>query len=259
MLDLAAKLLLIVVLPLAAVLAWLWRTHAAWTCLLFALGALAVNFAARLLIQRFFPEFLAVFAGNPAFGGGILPFLLAKALAYGLLREGIRWLIFRYAATSLRSWHEGVLFGLGYSVFATLLTIGMNLYDNVTAPPAPLHNVDTTLLSLAWRYLPKWVWDQGPALMIFNVGTSLAVLVSVRRRQAWLFAAAILFWIIDMTAPYFGMQYLSAATLRGSGLGFYLSVYLMVYLPEILAALPPLWLTLHLRRNMAGDARGRET
>lgn len=145
MLILSAKLLLILFLPLAAVLAWQWRTRAAWRCALFALGALAVNFAVQLPIDRNFSELFIVLVGDPAFGDGMRLYLLAHALAFGLVREGIRWLTFRYAATSVRSWNEGVLFGLGYSAFATLLTLGIYIHDDITV------HVRMPFLELPWR------------------------------------------------------------------------------------------------------------
>lgn len=246
MLILSAKLLLILFMPLAAVLAWKWRTRAAWRCALFALGALAVNFAVQLPIDRYFSELFIVLVGDPALGDGMRLYLLAHALAFGLVREGIRWLTFRYAATSVRSWNEGVLFGLGYSAFATLLTLGIYIHDDITV------HVRMPFLDLPWRYLPKRVWYEGPPLMIFNVATSLAVLASVRRRQVWPFAAAILLWIITMMGPQFAAQYLPVFTLRELGAG----VYPALHLPEILAAL---WLILHLRKSMGRDAKEQKT
>ena len=46
------------------------------------------------------------------------------ALIYALFREGIRWLILFFPATSVRTWKEGVMFGLGYSWLVALQILG---------------------------------------------------------------------------------------------------------------------------------------
>ena len=152
-------------------------------------AAFAVNSAVRIPLGRWLPEAMSFLDVYPSIAHRLWPAWFLEALIYGLFREGIRWLMFRYAATNVRSLKEGVMFGLGYSCLAVLVEDGPFFSDLVgMADPVPDSSAE------AMPPVPISVWlipvvlatlDRGVVLTIFNVGTALTVMFSVQRRNLW--------------------------------------------------------------------------
>ena len=90
MLELVAKLLVVICLPVTAAIVWKIRTRATWVCLVFAFGAIIIyEFALIPLVPVVEP--LAVRSvGNPFVK--VWPYVVSLGIIYGFLREGIRWL-----------------------------------------------------------------------------------------------------------------------------------------------------------------------
>lgn len=202
--------------PIVAAIVWRTRTHTNWSSLFWGFGVFAAHNLIRELLGQPFTQ-LWTSALNDL--GVILPFtstfwlhVMLNSLPHAILREGIRWLMFRYVATHIQSWKQGVMFALGYSILAALFQIG----DYVTSFDADLlrfrYSLIETLTILRGRPAPWWqillfLWHTGVLSTVFNVGTSLAVLLSVRRRAVWLLLAAILWTIVFSTASPILMMY----------------------------------------------------
>lgn len=53
------------------------------------------------------------------------------ALTSGLFEESARWIVLRYWARRIRSWEQGVAFGLGHGGIEAILIIGMNAINSI--------------------------------------------------------------------------------------------------------------------------------
>ena len=193
-----AILSLIFVLPVAATVVWQRRSRASWTILLFASAAFAVNSALRLPLDRWLPQAMPFLDADPS--GSHWPAAFLVMLTYGLIREGVRWLTFRYAAANVRAWQEGVMFGLGYACLAVLAE-NTPLFSELGAAanqvPDPAAEAMPDVPFSVW-FMPTVLFTLyvGVVQTIFNVGTALAVMFSVRRRDPWLFLAAVLLYAV---------------------------------------------------------------
>lgn len=255
MIILIAKLSLIIGLNIAVAIVWQKRTQAAWIGLLFALIAFSIHFLARIPLDRLLPLLFDPLVGRLVFWHGIWPSWIIQFLLFGLLREGVRWLTFRHVATSVQSWRDGVMFGIGYSSLATLLLLGEHIPTHLTSsdlPPPPLISLIATAGivndSLTWANTLLLTWQWGVVLMIFNVGTSLAVLTSVQRRQVWLLLTAVMLYVIYGAAP--KMVLLHYADVQVGGLDPLWSLVFLFNLAYFIAVLPALWLIFRLRKPL---------
>ena len=91
------------------------------------------------------------------------------------------------------------------------------------------------------------VWEWSIPLIAFNVGTSLAVLLSVRRRQAWPFLLAVLFVVVHAIPS--ALAWPLRPVLEWAGVARWYSLGLGYILLNFIAVLPPIWFTLYLRRT----------
>lgn len=252
MIILIAKILLILVPHIAIAIVWQKRTHAAWSGLLFALVAFSIHFLVRIPLDRLLPLLFEPIVGRLVFWQGLWPSWIIQWLLFGLLREGVRWLTFRHVATSVQSWRDGVMFGIGYSSFATLILLGEHIpthIPNSTPPPPTLIGAAMMVNdSFKWTNTLQVAWQWGVILMTFNVATSLAVLFSVQRRQVWLLLTAVMLFVIYAAAPRVVLLYY--ADVQVGGLDPQGSLMLLFNLANVIAVLPPLWLIFRLRKPL---------
>ncbi|MCZ0940900.1 MAG: hypothetical protein OXJ55_19825 [Caldilineaceae bacterium] len=249
-----AILSLAVVIPVAAAIIWQRVSRALWGSLFFGFGAYAVIGLLRIPLDQALstPSIMELFS-FPWPPGLVMKFpigFILYALIYALFREGIRWLILFFPATSVRTWKEGVMFGLGYSWLAALQNLGkyvsefsreteLNLASFVEAVEivSGLGPELTLLFALDWSV----------AETVFNVGTCLVVMFSVRRRNVWLLLAAVL-WNVS----YSELSRIVAFSIPGLERGHsYFESLLIIFSPSLtkfLVALLPFLLFFGLRR-----------
>lgn len=209
MIVLVAKFLLIIGIHIAIIVVWKMRTGAAWSALLFALIAFIIHYFGRIpLTQLVMPHIdlsdIDLILKIPAS-------LFPQWFSYGLFREAVRWLTFRYLATGLQFWRDGVMFGIGYTTIAMLLMLWGLLSEQTIepglTPPSLFRRAMILKDSFLWVTAIILAWQWSIPTMIVNVGTSLAVLFSVRQRQAWPLLAAVLIYVLQHAAPWFAVLY----------------------------------------------------
>lgn len=254
MLELIAKLLVVICLPVTAAIVWKIRTRATWVCLVFAFGAIIIYVFARIPLVPVVLPLADRSVANPFVK--VWPYVVSLGIIYGFLREGIRWLLMRFAVKTVWSWEEGVFFGICYSVLTILFTLGNRVHTTITVnelwhPSQILPHLNDHYL---WMKVLVGVWEWSIPLIAFNVGTSLAVLLSVRRRQAWPFLIAVLFFVVHAMPP--ALSWPLKSVLESAGVARWHSLDLGYLLLNFIAVLPPIWFTLHLRRTES-LARGR--
>ena len=257
MITFIAQLSLIIAVPAAVAVVWQRRTGAAWRTLLFALLAFAVyNIARRPVGDQVTPYFNLLADkevwGIPSVVLGIPTLFIPQYFFFGLFREGVRWLTFRYAAKSVQCWRDGVLFGIGYTLLATVLMIWRLFSDQTGVPELdpPFFVARAMMLKddFNWTRAIFHAWQYGVVTMIFNVGTSLAVLYSVRRRQVWLLPAAALLHILTRAAFFVALHHVPPVQLLSPW-----RVYFPTFWGEFvafIAVLPALWLIFYLRKPL---------
>ena len=197
-------------LPIATAIVWRKRTQAQVRTLLFAFILFAISFVADLLfdrpVSRLLEEHEAMFPVIVFFLrlGDVLyaPWIISSVI-FGLIREGSRWLIFRYATTKIVSWHDGVLFGIAYSFFALTIMVGEHFY--YLTPDLSQYPFFEKITHLNW-FFSWWSvfyfsWQLVFNLLVLNVCTSLAVIASVRKRKILYLALAILVYVVYANAP----------------------------------------------------------
>ena len=251
---LAEKLLVVIALPVIVAIVWKWRTQAAWACLPLAFGAAIVYFLVRLPLDPVVLPLYLYYAGDFGNFGKNWPYVLLHGAGYGLLREGIRWLMMRFAVKPAWSWKEGVFFGLCYSVMAVPISFSREIQremiirgsENLLQALPFLNEV------LPWDRVLRGAWDLSLPSIAFNVGTSLAVLLSVQRRQIWPFFVAVLFYTISATAP--SLTWSLSSVLEFTGYSAGQTWPIAFYLLRFVAVLPPLWFALHLRKTMKAQS-----
>ena len=122
-----AILSLVIVIPVAAAIIWQRHSGALWGSLFFSFGGYAVIGLLRIPLDQVLviPSIRELFYFSPPGLVMIVPLAwILYTLIYALFREGIRWLILFFPATSVRTFKEGVMFGLGYSWLAALQNLG---------------------------------------------------------------------------------------------------------------------------------------
>lgn len=257
-LIIVGQLALIISLPAAAAVVWQRRNRASWKISLFAVAAFAVNYAVvRIPLWRELHEAL-ILPLSPYLGimnmNGFLGFWVLEGFVYGLLRIGILWLMFRYAATNIRSWRLAVLFGLCYSSIAVLFRVGEYAYDLVERYDLFQYSLQVALSIFGDNFPPLRWWEVlllagrwAVVLTAFNVGTSLAVLFSVQRRSVLLLLVAVLWYVVYVTSPSFTFH-----NFHGLEVGGIHSFYMNLFLPllvQTLVTLLPFLLLLPMRKT----------
>ena len=290
MLILIAKLLAATSLPLLATVLWKIRSRAAWACAIAALAAIVIYSLVRIPLWEYVVTTPLLLPEGYQFPPRITVQSVAIAFIYGTVRESIQWLIMRFRAAKLITWQDGVLFGFTYAAAAVVprlieyferqlirTAVGLG-----TTPPVgnqtpfemiaslrerPLEMViDQIVLALPWGAVILLFFQWSIIPMVFNVGTSLAVLYSVRQRKAWPFGAAILCYMTVTIASSSGLENLAFHAVRElaksseseilsyifssmSGIGSDILHLSVLLLPTLLATLPSLALALYMRKS----------
>lgn len=238
--------------------AWKRYSGAAWGVLLFSLVAFSINFLIRIPLSQLISVLLKP---GDLFMLLEVPFwvtFVAQWLVLGIVREGVRWVTFRHIATSVRGWRDGVMFGLGYSFLTTLSVLGDRFPDSLKDPVLPPHSIAGAVEMMnddfLWVAIPFLFSSTVVSTTIFNVGTSLAVLYSVQRQRPWFMLVAIALYVLFVSTATF-----SAFNLVGVELPGIRSGWSFMYVREIaqfVTALPPLALTMFLRKRMNSETIG---
>lgn len=250
MMVLAAKLLLIVAPPLVIAAAWQKRTGAAWTAILFALVAFTVHYFARIPLTNYVsPYFDQMFTPMVL---GVFVSLYPKWFILGLFRACVWWLMIRYVAKNMRAWRNGVMFGVSYTICTMLLTLWTILSQQTTSlglvPSSIIQRVMILEDDFHWIRAMSLAWQFGVIIMILNVGTSLAVLSGVRRRQARLLLVAALLYVLINASPWFALW--TSPHIR---IGDMASGWVLIYWREVvylMTSLPAICLILFLRKSL---------
>ena len=195
-----AILSLAIVLPATTAIAWQRHSRAFWGSLFFGFGAFAVYGLVRIPLGQVLthPLFLKLLDPLPDLFMNFPTAWVIWTFIFGLFREGIRWLTFFFPATSVRTWKECVLFGLGYSCLVAAQQIGANISYSAASQQKNLSQYSFVELIQVVNDMTLW-WaalysalNWGVVETIFNIGTCLLVMFSVRRQNVWLFLAAVL-------------------------------------------------------------------
>ena len=251
-----AILSLMIVLPAAAAIVWQRHSRALWGSLFFGFGAFAVNGLVQIPLGQVLthPLFGKLLAPFPEIFMNVPTGWIIWTLIIGLFREGIRWLILFFLATSVRTWKEGVLFGLGYSCLVALQHLGENVSKSWEEIELFQYSfVETMALlnrEIFWWQALNGALAWGVVGTIFNVGTCLLVMFSVRRLNVWLFLAAVLWHGLYYELPI--VLFFSSAGWDVFGTTSYsrnLSAFLLSQLSQTLVTLLPLLLFFDLRRG----------
>ncbi|MDE0312873.1 MAG: YhfC family glutamic-type intramembrane protease [Caldilineaceae bacterium] len=204
-----AILSLIVALPVVASILCQRHSRAQWGSLFFGFGAFAVNGLVRIpltmeqvLATPLFRELLAFF---PDILMRVPTAWIMYAFMLALVREGIRWLILFFVATNVRTWKEGVMFGLGYSCLVAVQHLGtfVSYYSEATElfQSSIVETIKFVNNTIPWLEALQLALNWGVLETVFNVGTSLVVMFSVRRRDVWLLLAAVLWYVVFSELP----------------------------------------------------------
>ena len=209
MFTLLLKFSILFGLPIATAIVWRKRTQAQVRALLFAFVLFAISFVAHLLFDRTVSRLLEHEAMLPVIVFFLLlwdvlyaPWIIHSVI-FGLIQEGSRWLIFRYAPTKIVSWHDGVLFGIAYSFFALIIMVGEYFYYGT--PDLSQYPFFEKMTHLNWFFwwwsVFAFSWQLVFNLLVLNVCTSLAVIASVRKRKILYLALAVLVYVVYANAP----------------------------------------------------------
>lgn len=228
--DFTLKFLLILSLFALASVFWQNRTRAAWSSFLFGFLAFGIHFSIRMLLEQFFPRLFDPLEGALLFGDSLWSSWMTQFFLAGLLRESVRWLTLRHIATSVRSWQDGVFFGIGYSTLTTIITLSEQFR------------------SLLWGSMLGWVYIHVIILTVFNAGTCLAVLYSVQKRQVWFLLIAVVLYMIKSSPSLVVLLYFDDVQI--GGLEPQASLSILLFLANAIAVLPPFWLAFSLRKPM---------
>lgn len=287
MLTLVAKLLAATSLPVLATVLWKIRSRAAWACAVAALAAIVIYSLVRIPLWEYVIHTPLILPDGYQFPPRITVQSVAIAFIYGTVRESIQWLIMRFRAAKLITWQDGVLFGFTYAAAAVVpkligyfetplirAAVGLG-----TTPPVgnqtrfemiaslrelPLEMViDQIEHELPWDAVFLLFFQWSVVSIVLNVGTSLAVLYSVRERKAWPFGAAILCYMTVTIASSSGLQMSTFHAVKELVESSEILVYIfssmsaraseilllsVVQLPTLLAILPSLALALYMRK-----------
>ncbi len=208
--------------PLFLALAWTKRTKTGWR--LFGIGA--TTFIASQVLHIPFN----IFALSPLLertgldtsqGGGALAVVaLALGLSAGIFEEIARYLVYRHWLKKERSWHEGIMLGLGHGGVESIIVGVLALYtlaqiiilrgENLAAQVPAEHIELAKAQIMAYWNMPWHTAILGAverlAAMSFHIGASIFVLQSLRRDNlSWLGVAIAWHTLLDGIAV-FGAQ-----------------------------------------------------
>lgn len=188
MIEFLAKIALLISVPVGVPLFWKRRSGAAWTCLIAALIAYAIYLLIWRPMDAVFPNAVRSLVDSTILRRSLWSYEIVMASIYILIGEGMRYLFLRYAATSLRTWHDGVLFGLGWGGISALDLLRAEFFHNVSDMGLSQYSLAGQMRILNGHYLYGWlaiiyrtVWKYGLAALPYQVATALAVLYTVRR------------------------------------------------------------------------------
>ena len=245
MLYIVLRILLMFALPIATAVIWKISTQSRWSSLFFAFGAFAIN---SLMINFVFTPLL-----SPA-DSSFSPAWFLTSLLFGLTREGIRWLVIFYLAKKIRSWEEGVMFGIGYNIASILYLKGDLAYFAVLESDIFPNAFITAFMHLyylsVWPFMTMWVWSWGVDLLIFNVGTSLVVLFSVMHRDLRLLLIPITLYLLRAVLEALSHSYLETLTQLSNPSSQFIQEIFVTDLMTFFVAIPCLWLIFRLREPM---------
>ena len=120
MLILIAKILAAIILPVLATVLWKIRSRAAWACAAGALAALAIYSLAKIPLWDYVINTPLLLPDGFPLPRRFTVQSVAAVFVYGTVRESIQWLIMRFKGAKLRTWQDGVLFGLTYAAGAVV-------------------------------------------------------------------------------------------------------------------------------------------
>lgn len=259
----AIKLSLIIALPIAAVVVWQRRTRAHWSILLFSLAAFGFDYLLQSHLDLSTSRITETLALYPSlsfllvsYGKAIYPPWILRTLILGLPRESIRWLLFRYAATKMRLWRDGVMFGITYSTIAMLKIHQDHLSRQVTELDLYQNAFVEAMAALnelySWGQVLLHLWNWAAVLIVFNVGTSLLVLASVQRRKIRYLLAAMGVYIMYANIPRVILQL--TVDLQSAWLGPPWSTVVSLELARLPLTLLTLWLIFRMRKTFLASA-----
>lgn len=252
---LVVELALVIALPVVAATLWKQRSRALWSSLAFG----SIAFALAQLIRLPLLQGLSLVLNPVARSWDPAPLIWINTtllvITSGLIEEGARWLIIGRFAKNVRTWREGVMFGIGHGGIEALLFVGGSVISALVLslsaptvlaqleqlPPDQAAAVQTqldALTALRWWEPLLGAWERVPA-MVFHVGASLLVLLGLLRRDRRLLLAAMTLHI--------GFNAIAVVMLQIAG-------PLLTELAITLAALLPLWLVFRLRKPIAAAA-----
>ncbi len=167
---------ILIALQVAMILVWRKKTGAMWIMLLLASVAYAaVNLPSGLLRSALESFLELVITGPVTWRHALFSFWVFMWTAEALHKEGVKWIIFRFIPPHMLNWRNGVMFGLGYSA---LLAASLVTRHYIAEGVFPIFSFFT-------------LWHWGIVQAIYNVGTTLAVIYSAKRRKAPLFVIAV--------------------------------------------------------------------
>ena len=255
-----ARISLVTALPIAVIVVWQKRTNAHWITLLFALVTFAVNYLAYSLLSETVSDLAYHSALDPilvfmAYHSNATIFFPAvlDAFIFGLIREGGRWLILRFAANKVRLWQDGVLFGIAYSYLVLLSRLERHFGNISPSHWNEIRNSAVEILNWLNGTYPPFSAGYYPViwittLLLFNVVTSVLVLASVQQRKIRFLLIAIALYTIYVYAPSAMSATFSHVNL--DWFGSYTRFEIMEELTRFLVPLPFLWLVWRLRKTM---------
>lgn len=192
-----------VLFPLVA-LAWFRRkTKVSFRPALF--GA-ATFFVFALMLEQLLHY--AVFTNYPSIRENAVAFTAYASLAAGIFEECGRYFTYSFFLKRNREWKDGVAFGIGHGGMESLMVGGLGMIGIIitalmlndgsimTTPltseqKTQLNDLRTQLTETGWPYFLLGGIERTMAFVV-QIGLSLMVLLSVRRRKINLLIAAIL-------------------------------------------------------------------
>lgn len=223
--TLVTKLLLVLALPVVVTILWQRFTRSSWYLLPFALGAYIFVHVVMIPVGQAIPTLFGfLYSSNSDLG--YFPYWIVNLAIKGVFAQGIQ-LACLLAANEKKfwqseelSWQEGILFGLGYGSAMMLFHAGKELYGfawdagmlNRMGPhtPAIFSLFQPELSETAVRsmndMLPWWLTINmtagfGVTTMIFHAGTSLALVLCLKRRSVKLFLVAVIYFTVYRLTP----------------------------------------------------------
>lgn len=246
---LVVELVFVLALPVAVAFWWRGRTGALWS----SLGFGALTFVAAQLVRLPLLQVVALLVNPTArtWDPSVLLWvnLTLLVITSGLFEEGARWLVLRRLAKNVRSWQEGVMYGIGHGGIEAILITGGGVIGGLVMfataptllaqleqlPPDQAAAVQAQLDALAnlrWWEPLLGGWER-VAAMIFHTGASLLVLLGVLRRDLRLLGAAMLLHMAFNAAAVVMIQFTNVLATEAV---------------ITLVALFPLWLIFRLRQ-----------